>query len=206
MSHYTFTDEQGDPWHVGYDVAVGGYFAYMSEVYRFEVPDGLCGVEKWSAFYDRDERQFVCEWVDATAYSADHAAAGATVEELRARPDVGERLPPAVADKLVRDAARPAPSWGDDGDLPTLADLERAIAGHVSLPSDVRAHLAADEPRSPLAARASAIARVDQVQAAVRASFPQAATTATATRPGHDEQRPRRGTDPFRGRDVGRGE
>jgi hypothetical protein len=52
--------------------------------------------------------------------------------------------------------------------LPTFADLEGAVAGQLTLPRELRDELAAEEPARIDTVEARAVARTDQLEAAVR--------------------------------------
>lgn len=177
MSYHQFTDDQGDRWYVARDAQAGTYIAAMSEVYPFDVAvNGR--IEKWSASYDRNEREFVVEGVESTSgYNQDVGEFAHSIDALRTR--FAHALPDDIAGKLERDAGRPAPNWGDSGELTTLHALERALAGHVTLPEAVRTQLAAEELPSRAAAQAAAVARLGQPPA----------TRAAITAPTNDLQR-----------------
>jgi hypothetical protein len=109
MSRYSFDDERGERWWVGYDAAAATFFL-----------DG-----------DRD---------------------------------------------LDDDNYDPAP-------MRTVRDVEARAHERVTIPTDVLARLADDEPRSSFVAEAASVARMDQAQAALSdalraASYPQAASSA----------------------------
>lgn len=166
MGWHRFTDQNDDVWDVAYRAESGRYTAERLEIYSFEGRDAWGWGEKWSAHFDRETHEFVCEWVDATAYSADHARAYSTIEDLRS--DQGHVVPAKIIEKLARDAAGPRLWWGEEAGLAALDELERALAGHVVLPQAVRSVFAREEARRR---RGSA-----QVSHVVRASFPQPVT------------------------------
>lgn len=61
---------------------------YCGTIYSFEVPNEAGHMERWSVFYDVDERMFVAEWMDKTAGGADwhdRAEGAATADELQTR-------------------------------------------------------------------------------------------------------------------------